>query len=78
VNIPSFTAENSIYKSKGRYCMAAAFGSQNTSANVQPAIRYRHCERFMHAFTNAIQNDDWLEATFWINAWDGAGCAEIY
>jgi hypothetical protein len=38
MNMPGFTAENSIYETRGRYRMATAFDSQNASADVQPAL----------------------------------------
>jgi hypothetical protein len=70
MNMPSFTAENSIYKTRGRYCMATACDSQNASANVQPASRV-DCRVFVHLAGAALERDDLDWFDFWLSAFDG-------
>jgi hypothetical protein len=72
----SFTAENSIYKSAGRYCMVTAFDSQNAAANVQPAVRPdpEFCRRLTGiGFRAALNGNDGL-AEFLAGVQIGAGC----
>jgi hypothetical protein len=71
MNMPGFTAENSINKTRGRYCMSTAFDSQSASANVQPAFPRQYCRVFLNnAFAAAESgNDPWAE--FWISAFEG-------
>ncbi len=71
MNMPSFTAENSIYETRGRYRMATAFNSQNVSANVQPAATNAHCRPFLRAAFAAVDRGDDLWAEFYISAWEG-------
>jgi hypothetical protein len=71
MEMPGFTAENSIYNTKGGYCMATAYDSRNGSANVQPARKSgfpAHCRPFLHAAL-AAQDDLWAE--FWWGALEG-------
>ena len=71
MNMPGFTAENSINKTRGRYCMGTAFDSPNASASVQPAMR-DYCDRFLQLATAADSRGGvWDE--FWWRAW--LGCA---
>jgi hypothetical protein len=73
--MPGFTAEASLYRTGGLYCMATAFNSQNASANVQPAIRPdRFCRQALHAWSVADPGSGWEE--FWMGAYIGAGCAD--
>jgi hypothetical protein len=78
MNMPSFTAENSIYKTTGRYCMATAFDYQNASANVQPALTHAGaCVGIMVEYSNAALDRDWGLLRFWGGAFRGLGC-DIY
>ena len=70
MNIPGFTAENSIYETKGRYRIAVAFDSQNASATVQPADTYE-CHMMLHKALSAIDAGDIEWAYFWRGAYLG-------
>jgi hypothetical protein len=72
MNLPGFTAEDSIYKTSGRYGMTTTFDSQNASANVQPAIPQGYCTAFRYARLAAQERGD----DGWYAFWDGAywGC----
>ena len=73
MNMPGFTAENSIYENRGRYGMATAFDSQNASANVQPAVR-RLCEVLSELTWGAYNEGAYNRAEFWGNVMESAGC----
>jgi hypothetical protein len=75
VNMPGFTAENSIYKTRRRYCMAAAFDSQNASANVQPALP-RICNVLQKMSWNAYFRGDYELGEVLNYVMKGAGCFE--
>ena len=72
MNMPGFTAENSICQTTGRYCTATAFDSQNASADVQPASWM--CSRILHLSYSASLDGDDLKAAFWEGAYRGYGC----
>ena len=76
MNMPGFAAENSIYKTKGRYCMAAAFDAQNASANVQPALpsKMSLCDFLAELVWNAHNEGALNRAEFWEHVMDRAGC----
>ena len=73
MNMPGFTAENSIYKTRGRYCMSTAFDSQNASANVQPALP-RICGVLSELLWGAYNEGAYNMGEFWQNVMEGAGC----
>ncbi len=75
MNMPAFTAENSIYKSEGRYCMATAFDSQNASTNVQPALP-RICDRLSELVWDAYNEGAYNRSEFWSNVMERVGCFE--
>jgi hypothetical protein len=75
MNMPSFTAERSIYESRGRYSIATTFASQNASTSVQPALtHYGACLGILGGHFQAAYDRDagWL--AFWDAAWEGLGC----
>ena len=77
MSMPSFTAENSIYKTRGRYCMATAFDSQNASANVQPARTRQtggYCGVLWDLVDDATDRRDQLGMAFFLGAVRGANC----
>lgn len=71
--MPGFTAENSIYKTKERYCMATAFDSQNASANVQPALS-RICDVLSELVWAAYNEGAYNRGEFWLNVMERASC----
>lgn len=73
MNMPGFTAENSIYDTLGRFCMATAFDSQNTSANVQPALP-KICHVLAELVWGAYNEGAYNRAEFWGNVMERAGC----
>ena len=78
MNMPGFTAENSIHKTMGRYSVATAFDSQNTVPNVQPAAYPYHCRRFLVAWAWADAGGDDLWAEFWGGAYEACMWSEPY
>lgn len=77
MNMPSFTAEHSIYETRGRYCMATAFDSQNASANVQPARTRQtggYCGALWDLLDDATDRRDQLGMAFFLGAVRGAKC----
>ena len=74
MNMPGFTGENSLYKTRGRYGMTAAFDAQNASANVQPALPRLDCLWLSVVVWNAYNEGDYNRAEFWENVMDRAGC----
>ena len=71
MNMPGFTAENSIYETKGCYRMAAAFDSQNASASVQPAFPRQYCRAFLHAAFDAADRGDAAWSEYFYGAFIG-------
>ena len=66
MNMPGFTAENSLYRAGENY--GAAFVGQDASASVQPAVR-RLCDVLAELVWGAYNR-----AEFWDNVMDSAGC----
>lgn len=78
MNMPGFTAENSIYETRRPYCVATAVDSPNASTNVQPALTHKGaCLGILAGHFAAAANHDWGLLAFWDGAWEGAGC-DIY
>ena len=73
MNMPGFTAENSLYVAKESYGMATAFDSPNTSASVQPAVR-RLCDVVAELVWGAYNEGAYNRAEFWGNVMEAAGC----
>lgn len=73
MNMPGFTAENSIYETSVRYCMATAFDSQNASANIQPAVR-KLCDVLAELTWGAFNEGAYNRGEFWGNVMESAGC----
>ena len=73
MNIPGFSAENSIYETGRRYYLATAFDSQNTSANVQPALP-KICDVLAELVWAGYNEGAYNRAEFWLNVMDRGGC----
>jgi hypothetical protein len=73
MNMPGFTAENSLYVASERYGMATAFDGPNTTASVQPAAR-RLCDVLAELVWGAYNEGAYNRAEFWENVMDHAGC----
>src|SRR6516225_6303136 len=71
INMPGFTAENSVYQTRTHHCMATAFDSKFASAKVQAARKRGnplYCRPFLNLFLDAYRGGDELWAAFW---WGG-------
>jgi hypothetical protein len=64
MDMPGFAAENSIYKTKVRYCMATVFDSQNA---VQPAL-HAYCRVFYRNALRAAYDNDFVSLVVFDNA----------
>ena len=73
IHMPGFTADSSINKARGRYCLATAFDSQSASANVQPALA-RICDVLAELVWGAYNEGAYNRAEFWSRVMDRAGC----
>jgi len=73
MNMPGFTAENSIHKTREGYCMTTAFDAQNASANVQPALP-RICDALAELVWGAYNEGAYNRGEFWSNVMERAGC----
>ena len=73
MNMPGFTAENSIYKGTGRFGPATAFDPQDASGSVQPAAR-RLCDVLAELVWAAYNEGAYHRGEFWGNVMEGAGC----
>ena len=73
MNMPGFTADESIGIASGRYCMAAARDSQIASANVQPALP-RVCDWLSERVWSAHNEGAYNRGEFWLNVMESAGC----
>jgi len=71
MNMPGFTAENSLYTTRETY--EAAFIGQDASAGVQPAVR-RLCDVLAELVWGAYNEGAYNRAEFWDNVMDSAGC----
>lgn len=71
MNMPGFTAENSLYMRSEKY--GAAFVSEDASASVQPAMR-RLCDVLAELVWGAYNEGAYNRAEFWENVMDSAGC----
>ena len=71
MNMPGFTAENSLYRARETY--EAAFVGQDASASVQPAVR-RLCDVLAELVWGAYNEGAYNRAEFWDNVMDSAGC----
>jgi hypothetical protein len=77
MNMPRFTAENSVYATRERYC-TAVFDSLDTSANVQPAMSIRECRSILRESMDAFGRGDRGMASFLVGFWRGAGCGDSF
>lgn len=73
MNMPGFTAENSLYVASERYSVAIAFDGPNASAGVQPAVP-RLCHVLAELVWGAYNEGAYNRAEFWGNVMEGAGC----
>jgi hypothetical protein len=73
INMPRFTAENSIYKTNEHHCMANAFDSQNTSTIVQPALP-KVCDLLSELTWGAYNEGAYNRGEFLSNVMERAGC----
>ncbi len=73
MNMPGFTADNSIHKTSERYYMATAFDSQNAPANVQPALP-RICDVLAELVWGAYNEGAYNRGEFWLNVMERGGC----
>ena len=72
MNMPGFTAENSLYVARESYGVATTFDGQ-TSASVQPAVR-RLCDVLAELVWGAYNEGAYNRAEFWGNVMGRAGC----
>lgn len=73
MTIPGFTAEASLYR-KGAFGKATVAASQNTTARVQPAIRYYTCFNIGSVYEDFLEQDDYVMAGYWYGVAKGLGC----
>ena len=73
MNMPGFTAENSLYVASEAYGMTTAFDGQDISASVQPALP-RLCHVLSELVWGAYNEGAYNRAEFWGNVMDSAGC----
>lgn len=71
MNMPGFTAENSLYVATESY--GVAFVGGDTSASVQPAVR-RLCDVLAELVWGAYNEGAYNRGEFWGNVMDAAGC----
>lgn len=72
MNMPGFTAENSLYVPRESYGVATTFAAQ-TSGSVEPAVR-RLCDVLSELVWGAYNEGAYNRAEFWGNVMEGAGC----
>jgi hypothetical protein len=72
MNMPGFTAENSLYVARESYGAANTFDGE-ASASVQPAVR-RLCDVLSELVWGAYNEGAYNRAEFWGNVMEGAGC----
>ena len=72
MNMPGFTAENSLYAPRESFGVAIAFDGP-TSATVQPAVR-RLCDVLSELVWGAYNEGAYNRAEFWGNVMESAGC----
>ena len=72
-SMPGFTAENSIYWSRGRYCKVTVVQATNTSAIVQPAMP-KICYALEDRLFEAYNAGYYSTAEFWQNIMEAVGC----
>lgn len=73
MNMPGFTAENSLYVAREAYEIVSAFDGQDTSQSVQPAVR-KLCDVLSELVWGAYNEGAYNRAEFWGNVMDKAGC----
>ena len=73
MNIPGFTAENSMCDARKRYCLTTSFHFQNGSARVEPAAA-RLCDVLAELVWGAYNEGAYNRAEFWEKVMDRAGC----
>ena len=73
MNMPGFTAENSIYEAKGHYLLTTTFDTQDVLANVQPALP-RICDVVAELVWGAYNEGAYNRGEFWLNVMERAGC----
>lgn len=73
MNMPTFTAESSVYSTTTRYCMATAFGSHSSSTKIEPALP-RICFALSELVWAAYNEGAYNRAEFWQNVMERAGC----
>lgn len=73
MNLPGFTAENSIDASRRSYRLATDFDFQNNPANVRPALA-RICDVLSELVWGAYNEGAYNRAEFWSNVMGRAGC----
>jgi hypothetical protein len=75
ISIPGFSAQDSIYKTKKRYCMTNSFDSQFPFANIQPALPLI-CGVLSELVWSAYNEGAYNRGEFWLNVMERAGCFE--
>ncbi len=72
MNMPGFTAENSLYVARELYGAASAFDGP-TAATVEPALP-RICHVLSELVWGAYNEGAYNRAEFWENVMESAGC----
>lgn len=73
MNMPGFTAENSIRNARIDYCLNTSFDLESASGDVEPA-RPKLCEVLAELVWAAYNEGAYNRAEFWGNVMEGAGC----